>query len=58
MKSLLVLLLLSLAAAEDYYDILGIGKDADNRQIRKVSIKSHEYYFTCSNRTINVSAGV
>ncbi len=23
-------------AGEDYYDILGIGKDADNRQIRKV----------------------
>ena len=25
-------------AGEDYYDILGIGKDADNRQIRKVTI--------------------
>ena len=24
-------------AGEDYYDILGIGKDADNRQIRKVT---------------------
>ncbi len=35
--TILLLLLLALSAAEDYYEILGIGKDADNRQIRKVS---------------------
>ena len=36
---LLIALIIAAAAvvinAEDYYDILGIGKDADNREIRK-----------------------